>query len=199
MKNKTEIRLDSEYWESRYQDNSIGWDLGKVSRPLEYYFEQLDSKVLKILIPGGGNSYEAEYLFKRGFKNVYVVDLSETALINLKKRVPEFPSAHLIQKDFFDLTMKFDLIVEQTFFCAIHPSLRQDYSKKTSELLKDNGKLVGLLFNTPLYQDHPPFGGNKNEYIEYFEPYYNIKIMELCYNSESERKGKELFIKLHKK
>ena len=68
-----------------------------------------------------------------------------------------------------------------------------------SELLKDNGKLVGLLFNTPLYQDHPPFGGNKNEYIEYFEPYYNIKIMELCYNSESARKGKELFIKLQKK
>ena len=134
MKNKTEIRLDSEYWESRYQDNSIGWDLGKVSRPLEYYFEQLDSKVLKILIPGGGNSYEAEYLFKRGFKNVYVVDLSETALINLKKRVPEFPSAHLIQKDFFDLTMKFDLIVEQTFFC---------YSSKfTTGLLKKDVRIV---------------------------------------------------------
>ena len=44
-----------------------------------------------------------------------------------------------------------------------------------SELLKDNGKLVGRLFNTPLYQDHPPFGGNKNEYIEYFEPYYTTK------------------------
>ena len=199
MKNRPEIILDSRYWENRYQENSTGWDLGKVSRPLEHYFEQLEIKELKILIPGGGNSYEAEYLIKRGFKNVYVVDLSETALINLKNRVPDFPSSQLLQKDFFDIKMKFDLIVEQTFFCAIHPSLRQDYAKKMSELLKDNGELVGLLFNVSLYQDNPPFGGNKNEYEKCFEPYFNIEIMELCYNSESERKGKELFFKLLKK
>lgn len=199
MKNRPEIILDSRYWESRYQDNSTGWDLGKASRPMQYYIEQLDNKDLKILIPGGGNSYEAEYLVKRGFKNTFVVDLSETALINLKNRVPDFPSSQLLQKDFFDINMKFDLILEQTFFCAINPSLRNNYAEKMSELLTDNGKLVGLLFNAPLYQEHPPFGGNKNEYEKYFEPYFNIEIMELCYNSESERKGKELFIKLQKK
>lgn len=199
MKNKPKIILDSRYWESRYQDNSTGWDLGKASRPLEYYIEQLSDKDLKILIPGGGNSYEAEYLIKRGFKNTFVVDLSKTALMNLKNRVPDFPSSQLLQKDFFDINMKFDLILEQTFFCAINPSLRNNYAEKISELLTDNGKLVGLLFNVPLYQEHPPFGGNKNEYEKYFEPYFNIEIMELCYNSESERKGKELFIKLQKK
>ncbi|MFD1063111.1 SAM-dependent methyltransferase [Winogradskyella litorisediminis] len=199
MKNKPKIILDSRYWESRYQDNSTGWDLGKASRPLEYYIEQLSDKDLKILIPGGGNSYEAEYLIKRGFKNTFVVDLSKTALMNLKNRVPDFPSSQLLQKDFFDINMKFDLILEQTFFCAINPSLRNNYAEKISELLTDNGKLVGLLFNVPLYQEHPPFGGNKNEYEKYFEPYFNIEIMELCYNSESERKGKELFMKLQKK
>jgi methyl halide transferase len=199
MENNPKINLDLNYWESRYQDNSTGWDLGKVSEPLKVYFDQLKDKKIKILIPGGGNSYEAEYLTNQGFKNVYVVDLSKTALMNLKHRMSEFPSAHLIHSDFFDLEMKFDLIIEQTFFCAIHPSLRTKYAQKMFELLKRDGKLVGLLFDAPLYQDHPPFGGNKNEYKKCFKPFFKIEKMESCYNSEPERKGKELFIKFLKK
>jgi len=30
-----------------------------------------------------------------------------------------------------------------------------------TELLLKNGKLVGLFFNIPLFDDHPPFGGTK--------------------------------------
>ena len=63
-------------------------------------------------------------------------------------------------------------------------------------LLKTKGKLIGLLFNVPLNKDKPPFGGNKKEYITYFEPYFNIKIMEPCYNSYSNRRGKEMFVQL---
>lgn len=33
--------------------------------PLKVYFDQLTNKDLKILIPGGGNSHEAEYLLKK--------------------------------------------------------------------------------------------------------------------------------------
>ncbi len=65
--------LDEKFWDSRYQSENTGWDIGQISTPLKAYFDQLDNKKLKILIPGGGNSYEAEYLFEKGFKNVYVV------------------------------------------------------------------------------------------------------------------------------
>jgi len=41
-----------------------------------------------------------------------------------------------------------------------------------SELLLINGKLVGLLFNIPLFEDRPPFGGSKKEYITYFNYTY---------------------------
>lgn len=191
--------LTETFWDNRYKTKVTGWDLGKISTPLKTYFDQLTDKNLKILIPGGGNSYEAEYLNKKGFKNVYVVDLSKTALKNVKKRVPSFPESHLIHNDFFKLSMAFNLIIEQTFFCALHPSLRSDYAKKMAELLTKNGKLVGLFFNVPLYQDHPPFGGNKKEYLGYFKPYFNIEIMDKCYNSNESRKGEELFVKLIKK
>jgi hypothetical protein len=61
-----------------------------VSTPLKTYIEQLDNKDLKILIPGAGNSYEAEFLFRLGFKNVFVLDFAEAPLQNIKKRHSRF-------------------------------------------------------------------------------------------------------------
>ena len=66
-------------------------------------------------------------------------------------------------------------------------------------LLEENGKLVGLLFNEKLNNDKPPFGGNKNEYLSYFEPFFEIKVFERAYNSIAARKNRELFMILIKK
>ncbi|CAI8251329.1 MAG: Thiopurine S-methyltransferase [Polaribacter sp. SA4-10] len=191
--------LSEKAWDNRYLNNDIGWDLGIVSPPLKAYFDQLEDKELKILIPGGGNAHEAEYLFNKGFVNVFVVDLSKTAIDNIQKRIPEFPSSHLILSDFFEVYDAFDLIIEQTFFCALNPSLRENYALKMHQLLKVKGTLVGLLFSVPLYTDRPPFGGNKKEYVSYFQSYFKIHDMSPCYNSYSKRNGKELFVKLTKK
>ncbi len=191
--------LNETYWDNRYKDDTTRWDLGEISTPLKTYFDQLKNKDLKILIPGGGNSYEAEYLHHKGFKNVFVVDLSETALLNIKKRVPSFPSTHLLHQNFFDLTIKFDLIIEQTFFCAIDPTLRGQYVIQANKLLNENGKIAGLLFDAPLYEDHPPFGGDKAEYLTHFKPLFDAQIIEDCYDSVDSRAGRELFIKFIKK
>ncbi len=177
------INLSEEFWENRYKNDDTGWDLGEISPPLKAYFDQLTNKEIKILIPGGGNSYEAEYLHNYGFINVYVVDLSKTALNNFKLRVHSFPSSHLLHQNFFDLKMLYDLIIEQTFFCAINPNLRPSYTKKASELLFKNGKIVGLLFDDHFKNDKPPFGGSKTEYLNYFQPYFNVFKMEHAYNS----------------
>jgi SAM-dependent methyltransferase len=190
------MEFNENFWNNKYANNKIGWDLGEVSPPLKTYFDQLVDKELKILIPGGGNSYEAEYLYQNGFKNVFVVDVSEIALQNILDRVPNFPSSQLIHANFFELEETFDLVVEQTFFCAIHPKLRSKYASKMKTVLKPKGKLVGVLFDAVLNEDHPPFGGNKNEYVAYFQPYFQIKKMEACHNSYPNRNGMELFIQL---
>ena len=191
--------LNEIFWDNKYKSEQTGWDIGSISTPLKEYFDQLTNKELKILIPGGGNSYEAEYLHKKGFKNVYVVDISATVLTNFQKRVPSFPNQCLINIDFFELNDSFDLIIEQTFFCAINPDLRPKYASKMSELLLTNGKLVGLFFNIPLFENNPPFGGTKKEYIPYFKPYFKLEIIENSYNSILERRPNELFIKFIKK
>ena len=193
------MNLSEDFWNDRYIAKDTGWDLGEISLPLKSYFDQITNKDLKILIPGGGNSYEAEYLHNLGFKNVYVVELSKTALTKFKRRAPSLPATHLIHKNFFDLEMSFDLIIEQTFFCAIDPKLRPNYTSKASQLLKKEGELVGLLFDDIFGTDKPPFGGTKTEYLGYFQPYFNILLMEHAYNSHPKRIGRELFLKAQKK
>lgn len=185
-------KLDANYWQSRYENNQAAWDLGAASDPIVEYVNQLTNKELSILIPGCGNAHEAEYLFKKGFKNVSVIDLAKAPLENLKRRVPDFPDSQLIQGDFFELNQQYDLIIEQTLFCAINPNLRKDYVQKASELLKPEGKFIGLLFNRE-FEVGPPFGGDKAEYLTYFSTCFQAINMEVCYNSVLPRKGSELF------
>ena len=63
-----------------------------------------------------------------------------------------------------------------------------------SALLKPGGKLVGLWFKHPLFEGAKrPFGGTKAEYLTYFEPLFEVKTFEDCYNSIPPRMGNELF------
>ena len=187
--------MEKEFWDNRWETEQLGWDMGQVSPPLKAYFDQLSNKALKILIPGCGNAYEAQYLHEQGFENVFVIDISKLALQSFEKRYPEFPKDHLIHGDFFKHKGEYDLIVEQTFFCAIHPSMRDQYVRKMSELLKKNGMLIGLLFDFPL-EDGPPFGGNKKEYQERFKKHFDQIKIERCYNSIPPRQGRELWVEL---
>lgn len=191
--------LDALFWEKKYTDESTGWDIGAVSTPLKTYFDQLTNKNISILIPGAGNAYEAEYLHKLGFDNVHIIDWAQSALNNIKLRVPSFPKEHLFQVDFFAHECTYDLIIEQTFFCAISPALRKQYVNKMYEMLKPNGKLVGVLFNIQLNDNHPPFGGCKEDYLSLFEEKFHIKMMDTAYNSITPRQNNELFIILEKK
>lgn len=195
------IKLSSEYWNKRYLNQEIQWDLGTVSTPLKTYIDQIKDKSIAILIPGAGNGHEVEYLFQRGFKNIMVVDISEIALKNLHQRIPNFPKEQLIRADFFNFKPKFqfELILEQTFFCALDPKLRETYVLKSFKLLKPKSKIVGVMFNFPLTESGPPFGGSASEYQNLFQEKFFIDKNEPCLNSDVNRQGKELFVVFTKK
>ena len=167
--------LSKQYWNNRYLTDDFKWDIGYPSPPLIEYTMQLQNKNLKILIPGAGNSYEAEYLYNHGFKNVYVLDFAQQALDNFKNRVPNFPVQQLINQNFFEHHGQYDLILEQTFFCALHPSLRHQYAQHMNNLLKQGGKLVGVLFNDALNETQPPFGGIKIRINYCLKEYLKLK------------------------
>lgn len=188
------MNLDQNFWSEKYQANQLGWDLGGISPPLKAYIDQIKNKEIAILIPGAGNAYEAGYLLEQGFKNVNVLDIAKEPLHNLKKRAPNFPGNQMFQEDFFKHQGTYDLILEQTFFCALDPSLRVDYIDKMKSLLKSNGKLVGLLFDFRLDDLGPPFGGSEDAYTIDFKKRFQLNTIAPCYNSIKPRQGKELFI-----
>lgn len=193
------MKLNKEYWEERYEKGETGWNVGKITTPIKEYIDQLKDKNIKILIPGAGNGYELEYLIEKGFNNSSVVDYATTPLENIKKRIPELDKSQIINADFFELEGKYDLIIEQTFFCALNPDLRQAYVQKMKALLNPNGKIAGLLFQFPLTSEGPPFGGSIEEYVSLFQNDFNIITLKIAYNSIAPRANKELFVIFERK
>lgn len=192
------INTNKTYWENRYKNNEIGWDTGSITTPLKEYIDQINNKELTILIPGAGNGYEFDYLITNGFKNVTVIDIAEQPIKNLQNRNPKYID-NIIQTDFFNYTGTFDLILEQTFFCALNPKMRSKYVTKMYSLLNKNGKIAGLLFDFPLTEIGPPFGGSMKEYDALFTKKFTLKKLKKAYNSIKPRKDKELFFIFEKK
>ena len=189
-------KLDQQYWDERYHQQATGWDIGNVSTPLKEYIDQLTNKDLAILIPGCGNAYEARYLLNKGFTNITVVDISPVLIEAITNSFSDITDNRItmICDDFFNLNPGYDLVLEQTFFCALDPVMRASYVRKMAEILNPGGKLVGILFNRP-FEGGPPFGGNVDEYRQLFTSFFEIQTLEFCHNSIEPRSGSEVFIK----
>lgn len=193
------IQFNQQFWEARYTLGEIGWDLGEVSPPIKAYIDQLTAKNIRILIPGCGNTYEAEYLLSQGFTNVTVIDISPTLIESLQVKFSSNKAIHIVLGDFFMHHGEYDLIIEQTFFCALDRALRKSYCDKMYSLLRENGKIAGVLFNREFEKQGPPFGGCEEEYRKLFAEKFDIEKMENCYNSFFKRANTEFFTIFKKK
>jgi SAM-dependent methyltransferase len=185
---------DAAFWNDHFARNDTPWDLGQASPAIATYLSQLRNKHIRILVPGCGNAHEAGWMLQHGFTDITLVDISEVLTDKLKAAFSDKavrPS--VVCGDFFAFKGQFDLIIEQTFFCALHPSLRPAYVKQMYDLLRSGGKIAGLLFNRSFPQDGPPFGGSITEYRQLFSTHLRILKMEPCYNSVKPRAGTECF------
>lgn len=190
------MELNDEYWSNRYLMHQTGWDLHQASPPICAYIDQWTDTHSRVLIPGCGNAYEAEYLLQKGFTNITLLDLSAVIVAKLKNHFSG-RGIEVIHADFFGHKGVYDLILEQTFFCALPPHLREAYCSKMHSLLSPGGRLSGVLFNK-LFQGGPPFGGTLDEYQLLFSKNFEIHTMAPCYNSIAPRAGAEVFIILGK-
>lgn len=193
------MNIDSQkYWEQRYQSEDAPWDMGMASPPLMAFMAHYPNKDHKILIPGGGKGYELAWLHTHGFQNSFLIDWSPTSCAEVLSLHPAIPASAVLCKDFFAHSGQYDLILEQTFFCALTPPLREDYARHMHALLKPGGRLVGVWFQFPLTEAGPPFGGSADAYQALFEPLFSDVKIEPCKNSHPARMGKELWIELTK-
>ncbi|MCB0848824.1 MAG: methyltransferase domain-containing protein [Bacteroidetes bacterium] len=196
---KFENELDVSFWNQRWISGQTGWDIGYASPPLVKFMEGYPNKDAAILIPGCGNAYEAAHFADNGFSNITLVDISEEAVSRLREKFKHTPQIKIHCEDFFKHQGKYDLILEQTFFCAQVLQRREEYVKKMASLLNKTGKLAGVLFGVSFGESGPPFGGDEKEYRELFSAEFHIDKLEPCYNSIAPRAGSELFFVFTKK
>ena len=199
------MKLDSAYWRKRYKHDQTGWDIGHPNYGLIEEVKSRFPKTMKILIPGAGRAYEAEALWESGYLNTYVCDWAPEAFEKLGESevlVEAFPNekeakSRLIVGDFFKLEDSYDLILEQTFFCAIDPAQREKYVEQAAHLLKPLGKWMGIFFDCHFPTAGPPFGGDEATYRTLFEKHFNITVLERFEGSIEPRSGKELLGLMH--
>jgi len=194
------MELNSSYWSSRYKNDQTGWDIGHPNHGLIEEVTKRYSLSTKILIPGAGRAYEAEALWDAGYLNTYVCDWAPEAFNHLRESTVlatafqsiEEAQERLIVADFFELDDSFDLLLEQTFFCAIDPSLRERYVKQAFHLLKPVGNWLGILFDCHFPTAGPPFGGDQEAYARIFSGSFDIIELKRFKSSILPRQGKEL-------
>lgn len=189
---KCDIPIDEKFWEDRWKTNDTGWDIGYPSPVLIDYIDSIKDKNTAILIPGCGSAYESEYLINNGFTNLTLLEISETIYLSLKEKF-KTKNITIIHGDFFELDQKFDIILEQTFFCALAPYLRPRYVWNMHQLLNPNGRIQGLLFNIQ-FDKNPPFGGSELEYKTLFSHAFVLEKIEKSEKSIEPRKNTELEI-----
>lgn len=189
--------LNQDYWDNQYKANTTGWDLGQLSPPIKIIIDSIQNKEARILIPGCGNTYEAIYLLEQGFNNITVIDIAPTLVNNLKIKFANNNAITVLLGDFFEHQGSYDYIIEQTFFCALPPRLRQKYVWKMHQLLAENGKLTGLFFNR-IFESGPPFAGCLEEYEQLFKEAFMFNTLATSPHSIAARANSELYFEFQK-
>lgn len=191
-----------EDWQRHYDEGDLGWDLGQVAPPFIRLFESNAILPGKTLVPGCGRGHEVIYLTENGFE-VTAVDYSSGAVNHLKSTVQERKlKCKVLHMDFFGIDSThngvYDLLIEQTFFCAISPEQRTSYVSTVARALKQGGMLAGLFYHTGK-EGGPPFNTTREDILKHFSDSFEIQQLSKSEDSAEQRKNKEWLVILVKK
>ena len=187
-----------QFWEDIYFDDDAGWDLSGVTPVFKSIAQDLNPGELCIV--GCGRGYDAIMFSKRGF-DVTAVDFAPSPIRSVKNMAIESSlNINILQEDIFSLSpkydKKFDYVIEQTCFCAIHPERRFEYEKLVHAILKPGGELIGLWFplDKTLEDGGPPWGTSILEIKSIFNDGWKIEREEFQDISVDSRQDREKLI-----
>jgi len=193
----TNLVNEQEFWNSRYQNKNVGWDLKSPTPVFQHILKE--KKIInsgKLLILGSGYGYDAVEAAKVGFE-VTAVDFSPSALSFAKELAKkEKVNIDFIQKDFFkletDTSSGFDAVYDYVTFCAIDPLRREEYAKLINALLKCGGVFIALWFPVEERESGPPFGINLEETESIFSKFLKLKSSTIEKDTIKQRRGREV-------
>ena len=189
-------------WQKHYDSDDLTWDLGHVAPPFVRLFEEKTISPGKLIVPGCGQGHEVIFFARRGFQ-VTGVDFTSGAVSRLRGSLDRHQlEARVLHQNFFDLDdshrQAYDCLLEHTFFCAIHPRERPAYVDTVCRILKNQGVLAGLFYETG-EEGGPPFNTTENHIRNCFSNGFDIERLEKCSFSDEKRAGKEWLAVMRKK
>jgi methyl halide transferase len=189
-------------WQKHYDENDLRWDLGQVAPPFVRLWEEKKLGQGRVIIPGCGRGHEVLFLARNGFQ-VTGLDFAPGAVDSLSLSLKDNGlQADVLHQDFFQLDENhishYDLMLEQAFFCAIHPSKRSAYVATAARILREGALLAGLFYETD-EEGGPPYNTTPADILEHFSDEFHIEALEKTPHSVEQRKDKEWLGLLRKK
>lgn len=193
--------LTPDFWESRYQEGTTRWDIGKAAPAFVNLLQSNNAPPPgKTVVLGCGRGYDA-LLFAEAGHDVIGVDFAPSAIAAATKLGQQANlSVQFQQEDIFRLpetySHYFDYVVEHTCFCALPPEKRTAYISLVHTLLKPTGELFAIFF-THQRDGGPPYGIQPPEIRELFALQFEILQLDPIKTSVPSRQGEEHFGRLH--
>lgn len=198
---KSKDGYERDDWQGYYDEEDLRWDIGEVSPPLKRLWGEGALSSGRMIVPGCGQGHEVMFFAEQGF-DVTGVEYTSGGVTLLRDNLKQTGlEARVIQSDFFELDDShnnyYDLMLEQTFFCAIHPRDRSRYVETALRILKPGAILAGLFYNTG-EEGGPPYDTTEDDVRKHFSSAFEILRLEKCDHSIERRQNKELLVVLRK-
>jgi SAM-dependent methyltransferase len=191
----TEAR-NPEWWAAFFRDGSLPWDLGAPHPALADIVPRLKLNKMRVLVLGSGRGHEAALMAQAGHM-VTAIDFCPSALEQARDLYGHLP-VQWVETDALNpeksLWGRFDLVVEHTLFCAIHPEDRDQLVRSWRRLLAPRGQLLGCFLVGGGFRTRPPFPSSEWELRQRLRSGFRFQLWQRATTSAPGRRGLEALI-----
>ncbi len=199
-------RVDKAFWQGIYDAGNPRFDVGAASPPLVDWLDANPSGPGRAVVPGCGYGHDVIELARRGLFAVGI-DFVTDAIMSARaaaQRAGVAARAHFLDQDVFALSSEhdggYDLLFEQTCYCAIDPSRRDEYAALAARLVAPGGLLLFVVYPADGHQGGPPFAIDPDEIGPRFDEEFELLRMGLpARTSKPTRADKEQFAVLRRR
>ncbi|MGB1698692.1 MAG: methyltransferase domain-containing protein [Nannocystaceae bacterium] len=185
---------EAEGWNTRYEEGRTGWDLGtappsllrEIAAAMERHAARGVERPLRVLVPGCGRGHDALAWAQAGAE-VVGLDFAALAVAEATKLAAEtglivrYLEANVLALD-PSLHGAFDVVWEQTCFCAIPREARRAYAISMTHALDQGGEFVGVFWNHG-NEGGPPFDVTAAHVREAFQGLLEERALEAVADS----------------
>jgi len=198
-------------WENAYVTGTVPWDLGRAPPVLEARIREIVASREaagddaapgpRVFVPGAGRGHDARAWLAAGGA-VTALDIAPTAVAEGRALdAAEGVSMTWLEADLFDLPAEldgtFDIVWEQTCFCAIDPARRGEYVEVIARLLAPGGAWMGVVWEVGR-PGGPPWSLTRADIEQHFAARFDFEVVRAVAPWTKQR-WDELFVELRKR